>query len=91
MVKYEHDPVMEASTLCNNNEKLFSLFTDFALLSKEGTVFPCHRLILSSQSQVMMSVMNQSDLGEKETRQLKLEYSDEVVKNFRKYFYSRQD
>ena len=80
-----YDPVVEAFSPFNNNEKLFS---DFAILSKDGKRFPCHRLILSSQSQAMMAMMT-TDMKEKKERQMKLEYSEEVVSNFVDYFYTR--
>ena len=81
----KYDPIMEAFSLFNNNEKLF---TDFAILSKEGKRFPCHRLILSSQSHVML-VMMTTDMKEKKEGEVKLEYSDEVVEKFVDYFYTR--
>ena len=74
---------METSSLCTE-----MLFTDFAILSKDGKRFPCHRLILSSQSQAMMAMMT-TDMKEKEERQVTLEFSDEVVSNFVDYFYTR--
>ena len=82
MPTLEYDPVVEA---CNNNEKLF---TDFAILSKEGKEFPCHRFILSSQSQAMMAMMT-TDMKEKKEGQVKLDHSDEVVENFVNYFYTQ--
>ena len=77
-------PVMEAPSY-NNNERLF---TDFAILSKEGKQFPCHRFNLSSQSPVMMSMLT-TDMKEKKEGQLHLEYNEEVVKNFVDYFYTQ--
>ena len=81
----EYDPIVEASSYINNNEKMF---TDFAILSKEGTRFPCHRIILSSQSQAMMAMFT-TNMKEKKEGQMKLDYSDEVVENFVDYFYTR--
>merc|ERR1712083_261474 len=49
---------------------------------------PCHRFILSSLSQTMMAMMT-TDMKEKKEGQVKLDYSDDVVKNFVDYFYSR--
>ena len=80
----KYDPVVEASSY-KNNEKLF---TDFAILSKEGKRFPCHRFILSSQSKTLMAMLT-TDMKEKKEGQMKLEYSDEVVENFVDYFYTR--
>ena len=76
---------MEVSSYIKNNERLF---TDFAILSKEGKEFPCHRFILSYQSPAIMAMMT-TDMKEKNEGQMKLEYSDEVVENFVDYFYTR--
>ena len=81
-MKYDH--VVEVSSLFNNDERLF---TDFAILSKEGKEFPCHRFILSSQSQVMKAMLT-TDMNETKEGQMKLDYRDEVVKNFVDYFYT---
>ena len=80
----KNDPVMEASYY-NNNEKLFP---DFAILSKEEKRFPCHRFILSSQSQTMKAMMT-TDMKEAKEGQVKLDYSDEVVEKFVDYFYTQ--
>ena len=79
----KYDPVLDTSSLREEE-----LLKDFAILSKDGKRFPCHRLILSSQSKAMMAMMT-TDMKEKEERQVKLEYSEEVVKNFVDYFYTR--
>ena len=70
----------------NNNGRLF---TDFTILSQEGKEFPCHRLILASQSATMLAMMT-SDMKEKEENQVRLEYNEEVVGHFVEYFYSRK-
>ena len=85
MPKVKYDPIVEASSYIKNNEKMF---TDFAILSKEGKEFPCHRFILSSQSEAMMAMFN-TNMKEKKEGQVKLEYSDEVVEKFVDYFYTR--
>ena len=72
--------------MSNNNGRLF---TDFTILSQEGKEFPCHRLILASQSSTMLAMMT-SDMKEKEESQVRLEYSEEVVGHFVEYFYSRK-
>ena len=82
-MKYNH--VVEVSSVFKNNERLF---TDFAILSKEGKEFPCHRFILSSQSQAMMAMFT-TNMKEKKEGQVKLEHSDEVTESFVNYFYTR--
>ena len=77
----------EVSPLFSNNNG--RLFTDFTILSQEGKEFPCHRLILASQSATMLAMMT-SDMKEKEENQVRLEYSEEVVGHFVEYFYSRK-
>ena len=44
--KLTFDPIQDASMKWDNNNA--EDFTDFTILSKEGTRFPCHRLILAS-------------------------------------------
>ena len=83
----KYDPVVEVSSYNNNNNNE-KLFTDFVILSKEGKRFPCHRFILSSQSQVMMAMLT-TEMKEKMEGEMKLDHSDEVVKNFVNYFYTR--
>ena len=64
-------------------------FTDFTLESEEGSKFPCHRTVLAAQSSVMRR-MFLSPMEERETSSLKLQYKDDVVKKFRKFFYKRE-
>ena len=49
------DPILEASMSWDNNNQ--EDFTDFAILSQEGTRFPCHRVILGCQSPPMEAMM----------------------------------
>ena len=58
-------------------------------MSQEGARFPCHRLFLATQSPVMRAMMTH-DMKEKQESELTLEYSEEVVKHFVEYFYSRK-
>ena len=69
----------------NHNERLF---TDFSILSKEGKAFPCHRVVLASQSPVMRAMMS-VDMREKQEDQAVVDRGDEVVGHFVEYFYSR--
>ena len=64
-------------------------FTDFTLESEEGSKFPCHRTVLAAQSSVMRR-MFLSPMEERETSSLKLQYKDEVVRKFMKFFYKRE-
>ena len=70
----------------NNNEDDFS---DFTILSEEGTRFPCHRLILASHSPPLKAMMTR-DTKEKQEGQVLLPFKEEVVKAFVGYFYSRK-
>ena len=72
--------------MSNNNGRLF---TDFTILSQEGKEFPCHRVILASQSPTMLAMMT-SEMKEKEENQVRLEYNEEVVGHFVEYFYTRK-
>ena len=85
--KLMFDPIQDASKMWENNhqEKL----RDFTILSEEGTRFPCHRLILASQSPPMEAMMTQ-DTKEKKEGQVQLQFKEEVVKDFVGYFYSRK-
>ena len=77
----------EVSAMFSNNNG--RPLTDFTILSQEGKEFPCHRLILASQSATMLAMMT-SDMKEKEENQVSVKYSEEVVGHFVEYFYSRK-
>ena len=81
------DPIQEVSIKRDNNNE--ENFTDFAILSKEGTKFPCHRLILASQSDPLKAMMIR-DTKEKKEGQVQLQFKEEVVKGFVEFFYSRK-
>ena len=70
----------------NNKDRLF---TDFTILSQDGKEFPCHRVILASQSPVMLAMMSR-DMKEKKENQATVQHSAEVVGHFVEYFYSRK-
>ena len=70
----------------NNNEEDLM---DFTILSEEGTRFPCHRLVLGSQSAPLKAMMTQ-DTKERKEGQVQLQYKEEVVKAFVGFFYSRK-
>ena len=70
----------------NNNEEDFS---DFTILSEEGTRFPCHRVILGSQSSPMKAMMIR-DTKERKEGQVLLPFKAEVVKAFVEFFYSKK-
>ena len=57
------------------------------MISEEGKRFPCHRLILGTQSPVLMAMML-NDMKEKNENEVKVEQSEEIVKHFVNYFYT---
>ena len=61
--------------------------TDFTVVSQDGGRFPCHRIFLATQSPVMMAMMTHN-MKEKQENELRLEYKEDVVKNFVDYFYT---
>ena len=69
----------------NNQED----FSDFTILSEEGTQFPCHRLVLGSQSAPLKAMMTRNT-KEKKEGQVQLHYKEEVVKGFVGSFYSKK-
>ena len=85
--KFTFDPTQEASMMLENNNE--EDFTDFTILSQEGTRFPCHRLVLGSQSAPLKAMMTQ-DTKERKEGQVQLQFKEEVVKDFVGYFYSRK-
>ena len=85
--KLTFDPTQEASMLMENNNE--EDFTDFAILSKEGVRFPCHRVFLASQSAPLNAMMLR-DMKEKEEGQVKLQFKEEVVKGFIGSFYGKK-
>ena len=70
----------------NNNQE--EDFTDFTILSEEGTRFPCHRLILASQSPPLKAMMIR-DTKEKQEGQVQLPFKEEVVGGFVGSFYCK--
>ena len=62
-------------------------FTDFTVESEEGKKFPCHRAVLSVQSNVLKRIMLTE---ESRNGILSLNYKAEVVENFVNYFYTRK-
>ena len=85
--KLVFDPIQEASMMWGSNNK--EEFTDFTILSQEGTRFPCHRLVLASQSPPMEAMMTQ-DTKERKEGKVQLQFKEEVVKAFVGFFYSRK-
>ena len=75
---------LNISMLRSTNDRLF---TDFTILSQDGKKFPCHRVILASQSPVMFAMMSR-EMKEKQESQATVQHGDEVVGHFVEYFYS---
>ena len=73
----------------NNNNEEEEDFSDFTILSKEGTRFPCHRVFLASQSPPLKAMMTR-DTKERKEGQVQLHFKEEVVKGFVGFFYSRK-
>ena len=69
----------------NNNDD----FSDFTVLSMEGTEFAFHKLILAMQSPPLKAMMTH-DTKEKKEGQLRLEEKEEIVQHFVSYFYDRK-
>ena len=61
-------------------------FSDFTIISEEGTRFPCHRVFLATKSPVMMAMLSHN-MKEKEESEMKLEHKEEVVEHLVDYFY----
>ena len=85
--KLAFHPTQEASMMMENNNE--EDFTDFIILSKEGTRYPCHRVFLASQSAPMKAMMIR-DTKEKKEGQVQLHYKEEVVRAFVGSFYSKK-
>ena len=76
------DPTGTVEKMCVDNETL----SDWTIVSEEGQRFPCHRLILAARSPAMMAMMT-TDMKEKEVRETKVHYNNQVVGAFLDYFY----
>ena len=85
--KLTFDPIQKVSMMWDNNNE--EDFTDFTILSKEGTRFPCHRVILGSQSAPMKAMMIR-DTKEKQEGEVQLLYGEDVVRSFLGSFYGRK-
>ena len=77
----------EVSAVFSNN--INRPLTDFNILSKDDKKFPCHRVILASQSPVILAMMT-NNWKERQENQITLQESDEVVEHFVEYFYTRK-
>ena len=62
------------------------VFSDWTIISEEGQRFPCHRIILAAKSSTMKAMMT-TDMREKEEREMRLKYNNQVVGSFVDYFY----
>ena len=62
------------------------IFSDWTIISEEGQRFPCHRIILAAKSSTMKAMMT-TDMREKEEKETKLHYNNQVVGGFVDYFY----
>ena len=65
------------------------IFTDFTIVSNDGTKFPCHRAVMATKSSVMMAMM-EADMREKKESTLKLQFNGEIVKSFVDFFYDKE-
>ena len=69
--------------MCIEDSRVFS---DWTIVSEEGQRFPCHRNILSAKSSTMKAMMT-IEMKEKEEKETKLNYSNQVVGAFVDFFY----
>ena len=81
------DPIPGASMMLDNNNQ--EDFTDFTILSQEGSRFPCHRVFLANQSPPLKAMMIR-DTKEKQEGQVQLPFKEEVVGAFVDSFYSKK-
>ena len=65
------------------------IFTDFTIVSNDGTKFPCHRAVMATKSSVMMAMM-EADMREKKESTLNLQFNGEIVKSFVDSFYDEE-
>ena len=65
---------------------LDGIFADWTIISKEGKKSPCHRIILATKSSVMKA-MSSMDMRDKEEKETKVHYNNQMVKAFVKFFY----
>ena len=56
------------------------------IISKEGKKFPCHRIILATKSFVMKAMFSM-DMRDKEEKETKVHYNNQMVEAFAKLFY----
>ena len=63
------------------------IFADWTIISEEGQRFPCHRNILAAKSSTMKAMMT-TEMREKEEKETKVHYNNEVVGAFVNYFYT---
>ena len=64
-------------------------FSDFNILSQEGTEFPCHKILLACTSPPMRAMMTH-DMKERKEGQVTLPYQQEIVRYFVHYFYTKK-
>jgi len=64
-------------------------FMDFTLESEDGTKFPCHKIVLGTQSSVLKR-MFLSPMEEKKESNLRLKYKTDIVEKFVQFFYKRE-
>ena len=63
------------------------IFADWTIISDDGQRFPCHRIILAAKSSVMKAMLT-TEMKEKEEKETKVQYSNQVVGAFVNYFYT---
>ena len=61
-------------------------FTDFSLESEDGAQFPCHKVVLAAQSNVLRR-MFLTPLEERKTSSLQIQYKAGIVGKFVQFFY----
>ena len=81
------DPVQGASMMSDINKE--EDFKDFTILSEDGTQFPCHRIVLATQSPPLKAMMIR-DTKEKREGRVRLQFKEEVVGGFVGSFYNKK-
>ena len=63
------------------------IFADWTIISDDGQRFPCHRNILATKSSTMKAMLT-TEMKEKEEKETKVHYNNQVVGAFVNYFYT---
>ena len=76
------DPTGAVEKMCVDG-----IFADWTIISEDGKRFPCHRIILAVKSSIMKAMLT-TEMREKEEKETKVHYNNQVVEAFVNYFYT---